>query len=487
MFKRICVVCNIFVLLFCVSPVSAEADGRIMITTDYSGAYPVLAVSGTRLPQNEQVMLSVLDPEDDYLFFIDDIRTNATGAYTFVPFQIEPRNAIQKLDFVVRVANVSVSHTTQVYKISEDITELIAVVSAMSIEDILAEMGEFIKYSGCETAYAKILSGLPLKEQEEQIGKIVGNLSGVTTRSGMKTVIEETLFQHYVDDATWAELKILALELFDFKTTQSSLYQRFQKLTTNQQNDIFKDMAKNISTVNETDDFIGLFSASLAIYEESGGGTGGGTGGSKPSGIISGSGTGQTFVAPINNTAEETKKPFTDLSEVFWAEEAVLKMYEKGIILGYPDNTFLPNNNVTRAEFVTMLLRAFPLSRGSFSNDFADVGINEWYFDDVVTAAANDILKGDENKFFNPLESIKREDMALIIKRLFELKGVTFVPEDFKSFEDQDEISAYAKGAVAELAGAGIIQGISAAEFSPLSFVTRAQAAVIIDRCMLFL
>lgn len=198
-------------------------------------------------------------------------------------------------------------------------------------------------------------------------------------------------------------------------------------------------------------------------------------GGSTGSGGSSGGNV--TFSPVTGGNTNNSGSVFSDMANAKWAETAVNYLYSKGIVSGKTASEFYPNDNVTRAEFVKLLVMASGKEIVKSSQIFADVNSDVWYFDYVNTAYNLGLVKGDEKGNFNPDAQITREDMATMLYRLVgnsENKG------DVNVFTDAGNISDYAKSAVAYLNANGVINGMGDGSFAPKSMATRAQSAQII-------
>ncbi|KWX73191.1 bifunctional 2',3'-cyclic-nucleotide 2'-phosphodiesterase/3'-nucleotidase [Paenibacillus jilunlii] len=175
---------------------------------------------------------------------------------------------------------------------------------------------------------------------------------------------------------------------------------------------------------------------------------------------------------------------FGDLGKVAWAQEAINALAAKGIIKGIDGKNFAPNKTVTRAEFVTMLVRALNLPSGASTN-FSDVKQGVWYTDAIAAAVNAGIVKGSGNGKFEPGREVTREEMALMIAAALKDQ---LQPIDSASllagFGDKSKIASYAQEAVAQLTQLGIVNGVDGKKFAPKSDATRAQAAVIIYRML---
>jgi len=171
---------------------------------------------------------------------------------------------------------------------------------------------------------------------------------------------------------------------------------------------------------------------------------------------------------------------FTDLAGSEWAENAITALYKKGIVSGSGDGRFYPGNNITREEFVKLVIEAFNIEANDENTDFADVAKGAWYCKYINAAVNNGIVTGKDNGTFGIGENITRQDMAVILYRTAKALGYEFGVTKEVSFTDSENISDYAVEAVMALSNAGIINGMENGVFAPLENATRAQGAQII-------
>lgn len=182
---------------------------------------------------------------------------------------------------------------------------------------------------------------------------------------------------------------------------------------------------------------------------------------------------------PTEPPTEEVN-PFTDLPDSHWAKASILSLYQKGIITGMDEDTFAPDDFVTRAQFVTMLTKAFKLDMKSADCPFNDVSEDAWYFKAVMTAYENGIAQGDYAGNFNPDTLVTRQDMATLAYRTAVSAGKILPVTDIIPFADHSSIKDYAIEAVYAMRSASVIKGMTDTLFEPLGNATRAQAAHII-------
>lgn len=204
-----------------------------------------------------------------------------------------------------------------------------------------------------------------------------------------------------------------------------------------------------------------------------GGFTGGGGGGGGS--VVIGAAGGAGGVGESSNT-QMNKKEFSDMDSSHWAYDAVQLLCERGIISGHGDNTFAPDDNVTRAEFIKMITVAMSLKSSGSETPFSDVSADDWYAPYAAMAYKEGIVLGDSEGKFNPGDNITREDMVTILYRAMKVTEANMTP----NFNDADEISSYAKSAVAYFGSKGIVNGMGDGSFAPKAGATRAQAARIL-------
>ena len=172
---------------------------------------------------------------------------------------------------------------------------------------------------------------------------------------------------------------------------------------------------------------------------------------------------------------------FNDIENITWAKEAIEALYNKGIVTGYGNDLFAPNYNVTREQFVKMIVGALNLSSDAETElAFTDVAADTWYAPYIKTAVALGVVTGKDATTFGVGESITRQDMAVMCVRALAATGVVLDGGAYLS--DADEISEYAKGAVSQMVTAGYITGDENGNFNPSDTATRAQTAVVLYR-----
>lgn len=173
--------------------------------------------------------------------------------------------------------------------------------------------------------------------------------------------------------------------------------------------------------------------------------------------------------------------PFTDVKSSNWFYDAVKYAYAQGLMTGTSATTFAPNGTMNRAMIVTVLYRLEKSPAVTGASKFTDVPAGQWYSDAVAWAAANKIVNGYDETTFGPMNAVTREQMAAILFRYEQVKGLENVTleENLNRFPDQNKISAYAIPALQWAVGQKIINGNADGTLDPTGTATRAQVAQI--------
>ena len=173
---------------------------------------------------------------------------------------------------------------------------------------------------------------------------------------------------------------------------------------------------------------------------------------------------------------------FTDVAG-HWAAEAINYMAERGWVNGVGNGRFVPDMNMTRAMFVTILSRMEGKSTGETVSYFIDVPQDSYYAEHVKWASEVGIVNGTGNYKFNPDRNITREEMAVMVNRYLEYKGI-FLENGSNEFADSNKVDTWASVAVEKLGKAGIVNGKNDGKFDPKDFATRAELVMILYRVM---
>lgn len=306
------------------------------------------------------------------------------------------------------------------------------------------------------------------KEKNGVFGRMTGR--GISTFAEYITIFDESVFLNMVEQEKYASnmsailnenAKKLNIDLTGYASTESEVNKKLY--------------GKYFKTADE------FKTALKQAIASAGGGTptgGSGSGGNKKS-----DDTGKILMPGGNQTKTEENAQnnyFDDLGGVKWAEDAINKLAEKGVVSGKDKRIFSPSDNVSREEFVKMTIGAFGIKSEEETMNFDDVDKKAWYYESISAAFSCGIISGIDEKNFGVGKSITREDMAVILFRAAE-RNFGIKPEaDGERFGDDADISDYAKTAVYTLKCKGVVSGSGDNRFEAKRTATRAEAAKMI-------
>jgi hypothetical protein len=182
-------------------------------------------------------------------------------------------------------------------------------------------------------------------------------------------------------------------------------------------------------------------------------------------------------------TAANIATVFGDVQNDAWYSEAIAYVYNNGMMNG-TEKGFEPNAATTRAMIVTMLHRLNGTPAAGTAN-FADVASGQWYSEAIAWAAANGVVNGYSETKFAPNEEITREQLAAILYRYAQFKGQDVSAKgDLSSFADGAKASGWATEAMQWAVGAGLLNGNEQGKLVPTAGATRAEVAMILMRFM---
>lgn len=182
---------------------------------------------------------------------------------------------------------------------------------------------------------------------------------------------------------------------------------------------------------------------------------------------------------PTEPVTPKWENPFNDVKESDWFYNAVAEASSKGIVAGISDTAYEPNGTLTRAMFVTMLYRYAGEPVVNFAMSYTDIGEN-WYTEAVRWASSTGVVKGFDNNSFHPDDPITREQAAAMLQRYAELakeSNPLWNETNVLSYDDFDCISEWAISSVQWAAGAGVMKGRTDSTINPSENITRAEIA----------
>lgn len=164
---------------------------------------------------------------------------------------------------------------------------------------------------------------------------------------------------------------------------------------------------------------------------------------------------------------------FDDIQK-HWAKDDILSLHDRGIIHGYSDNEFKPDEKISRAEAAVILRRELNLPQ--YVHRYIDVPTNHWAYYDISSISYLGFLSGYNDKSFRPSKALTREELSSVLVRIYEFskRGSANFPDvktDSWSFED-----------IEILASNNVLRGYPDNEFKPQKAVSRAEFSSILNR-----
>ncbi|MDB5052881.1 MAG: hypothetical protein JWM44_931, partial [Bacilli bacterium] len=181
----------------------------------------------------------------------------------------------------------------------------------------------------------------------------------------------------------------------------------------------------------------------------------------------------------------ENNKTFDDIQS-HWAKAEIEEMADKQIINGMTAQTFQPETNITRAQFVSLLSRSLKLEDTTANGIFGDIQTDAWYKNDVYAAYQARIVSGISPNAFAPEDKITREQMATLLVNAY-LKSTGKRITDMMTtqevkYKDEGTVSSWARENVRIATSLGLMTGDKTGAFNPSDSATRAEAAVVLKR-----
>lgn len=186
---------------------------------------------------------------------------------------------------------------------------------------------------------------------------------------------------------------------------------------------------------------------------------------------------------PPKEEPEPVALPFTDVTEKAWYYDAVTEIYSRGIMTGLSGTRFAPELPASRGMVVTMLYRMEGEPAVSAEGRFTDVPEKQYYAPAVAWATEAGLIQGYGDGTFRPDESITREQLVTILYRYGERRGYDMTRRaDLSGFFDVGQISPYARESMSWAKAAGLLNGADWGGIDPGGMAGRGQIAAILGR-----
>ncbi|NEO71779.1 S-layer homology domain-containing protein [Moorena sp. SIO3H5] len=187
---------------------------------------------------------------------------------------------------------------------------------------------------------------------------------------------------------------------------------------------------------------------------------------------------GVSVVGPVDNGDKKLK----DIAG-HWAEDFIKGLYSKGYISGFPDDTFKPDNTMTRAEYAALLVKAFNPSAEREAKDFSDVASDYWAYENIQQAYRGGFLSGYPGGTFKPTDKVQRAQIIVSLVNGLDLTASS--PNALQAYDDSASIPTYAIEAVKTATKKEIIVNHSnLRQLNPTRNATRAEVAAMVYQAL---
>ncbi len=174
-----------------------------------------------------------------------------------------------------------------------------------------------------------------------------------------------------------------------------------------------------------------------------------------------------------------TKYALYDIKEDYWAAPYIISLYNEGIIYAKEGSLFKPYDNINRAEFAAYITNALGLDKTKASGEYKDVTAQTKFYEYINAATKAGLIEG-YNGYYNPNDSITRQDISVVMKRAIDYLNIKEEASKFPDYKDKSSISDYAIDSIRLMHKLNIMQGKPGFIFAPKDFTSRGEAAKII-------
>lgn len=497
MSKKILCLCLAFVITMCSFTVFAEAEaeeGFSNVKVDYvreSGMVTISGTAGFAESPDEPVRLMVLKPDSEgssniedliagkvtlseVCIHIDETMLDENKKFEFIPFVLS--EDLTPGEYVVRLAaeTTEYSETISVAGISETFDILN---NAEASGEVLSAIEKYNDVFGLDITEKSDYAGLSEEGQEFVLSNMINE--DYADADGVKERFNTYVQLYRVYMGPWGKTEEI-IGKYASLLEITSYVAAYNELSQSKKDDVYKELSGVL--FEDAASFSSAFDEAVKKASEK-------TEDKRPQGKGGGSGiVSATVVTPVTKAPEEEPKkdeqpllPFGDIQNHAWAQESILKLYNKGIVNGKAEGVFAPNDYVSRAEAVKMILLAFNMADDSAKCNFSDVAENSWYYPYIARAYEMQFIFGYNDGTVGAEHPITREDFAVIIVRVLKKAGIELSTSEEKGeFADSEDISEYAKEAVNLLKEANILNGTGDNMFMPKKSITRAETAKVI-------
>lgn len=186
-----------------------------------------------------------------------------------------------------------------------------------------------------------------------------------------------------------------------------------------------------------------------------------------------------------NDGSDFQNKTFRDVYGKKELDRYILTLYNQGIVKGYPDGKFRPEQYITRGEIASIIVSAFKLKGSQLVKPFSDIPFKHPHFDAIYTLQQNDIISGYPDKTFKPDSYVTRAEITKLIVKVLSKKGISINYDLNNNFADVSSVHVHypfiSYLSSQQIHGEKIIKGFKDNSFRPEEYLTRAQMSKIIS------
>ena len=187
------------------------------------------------------------------------------------------------------------------------------------------------------------------------------------------------------------------------------------------------------------------------------------------------------IIEHFNEAMQNRVIEFTDIEAFPWAKEPIAQLAAKGIVNGDGNGLFLPQNTVSRYEFIKMITGVCGIVNQNSKAPFGDLDESHWAYVYVASAFEAGMLDIYSAEIFNGAAPITREEIAYVsVNAMLKSGCLEKTVDEIPAFTDTNEMSSYSPSSIATLASLGVINGRNDKSFCPKDYATRAEAAKIV-------
>lgn len=492
-----------------VSAITALRDGNVSATVYGTGVAKNFSINiigemkdaeinGTEdayIAEKAPIIDAISDATDKQIIYDIMKGTGETKLSDIKDFDMDAINALSD-DELNHVAQALIDYTFDIKKI-DDVRDFMQTITD---EIKLLEVINLTDNTAIENAITTNNSsyGLPLENKyyadyKEEVLTAMQNKNFENIMDLQKYFADTYVMTAFADALGYETIGVIVSECGEEIGYDADKFEKLDEID-GAKTALYEDLKLNqddLTTIDAVKDFIDNFeapeeeeeetSSSDRYYGSYGGGGGGGGGGSSismPATVIT------TNTPNADNTVVAKKQLYPDVPVEHWAYDGIRYLSAVDAVSGYEDSTFKPNNQITRSEFVKILMVAFEIEIPTIGEEdelpFADIAATDWFTPYFVAANNAGVVLGDGGNA-NPDVLISRQEIAVMIDRVVKMQDKVLPKTNgLVRFDDDADIADWAYGAISKMQIADIINGDGSGNFLPKANATRAESAKMI-------